>query len=244
MGHRMARGVAKAVALLATAMSSFAQADELTSPVASRAFLFGGADLTQNSVFTWSGVTSIPFAKIGEDGFRVRAMGGIGRYKYRTSAVAGGKNNGTITSGELLFGNRWSSGATVLTGYLGLDAKNYALDNSDPKNPESGSRAGIKAAVEIYTRTAPDWFVTGYANISSVFQSYSLRGAVHHEFKPGLALGAEGGVLGDERYDEERLGLIATLVFSNVNVTAAAGVAHSTDNGSGGYTTLTLYAPF
>ncbi|HVT55974.1 MAG TPA: cellulose biosynthesis protein BcsS [Xanthobacteraceae bacterium] len=240
----MARRLAEAVALLATAVWSVAYADELTSPVASRAFLFGGADLTQNSAFTWSGVTSIPFAKIGEDGFRVRAMGGIGRYEYRTSAVAGGKNNGTIASGELLFGNRTSFGATVLTGYIGLDAKNYVLDNPDPKNPESGSRAGIKAAVEIYTRTAPDWFFTGYANISSVFQSYSLRGAVHHEFKPGLALGAEGGVLGDERYDEERLGLIATIVFSNKNVTAAAGVAHSEDNGSGGYTTLTLYAPF
>lgn len=240
----MARGMAKAVALLATAVPSFVQADELTSPVASRAFLFGGADLTRNSAFSWSGVTSIPFANIGEDGFRLRAMGGIGRYEYRTSAVAGGKNNGTIKSGELLFGNRTSFGATVLTGYLGLDVKNYMLDDPDPKNPESGSRAGIKAAVELYTRTAPDWFVTGYANISSVFQSYGLRGAVHHEFKPGVALGAEGGILGDERYDEERLGLIATLAFSSVNITAAAGVAHSTDNGSGGYTTLTLYAPF
>lgn len=240
----MARGMAKAVALLATAVPSFVQADELTSPVASRAFLFGGADLTRNSAFSWSGVTSIPFANIGEDGFRLRAMGGIGRYEYRTSAVAGGKNNGTIKSGELLFGNRTSFGATVLTGYLGLDVKNYMLDDPDPKNPESGSRAGIKAAVELYTRTAPDWFVTGYANISSVFQSYGLRGAVHHEFKPGVALGAEGGILGDERYDEERLGLIATLVFSSVNITAAAGVAHSTDNGSGGYTTFTLYAPF
>jgi len=245
MGHRMARNVAKAAALLATAMSPFvSHADELTSPVASRAFVFGGVDAGKNSAFAWSGITAIPFAKIGEDGFRLRAMGGYGRYEYRTSAVADGRNTGTITSGELLFGNRVSFGATVLTGYVGLDAKNYRLQDPDPKNPESGSRAGIKAAIELYMRTAPEWFVTGYGNISSVFGNYSLRGAVNRELNPGFALGAEAGLLGDRRYDEQRLGLIATMAFTKGSVTAAAGVAHSSDNGSGTYTTLTLYAPF
>jgi hypothetical protein len=245
MEHRMAKNVAKAVALFATAVSPFvSHADELTGPIASQAFVFGGVDATKNSVFTWSGITAIPFAKIAEDGFRLRAMGGYGQYRYRTSAVADGENTGTITSGELLAGNRTSFGTTVLTGYVGLDAKNYRLQDADPKNPESGSRIGIKAALELFTRTAPVWFVTAYGNISSVFGNYSLRGAVNHEFNPGFALGAEAGLLGDERYDEQRFGLIATMTFTKGSVTAAAGLAHSSDNGSGAYTTLTLYAPF
>jgi hypothetical protein len=245
MGHRMARNVAKAAALLATAMSSFvSHADELTSPVANRAFIFGGIGAGKDSVFAWSGFTAIPFAKLGEDGFRLRAMGGYGQYRYRTSAVADGENTGTITSGELLAGNRMSFGATVLTGYIGLDAKNYRLQEADPKNPETGSRVGIKAAFELFTRTAPGWFVTAYGNISSVFGNYSLRGAVNHEFTPGFAFGAEAGLLGDERYDEQRFGLIATMTFTKGSVTAAADVAHSSDNGSGTYTTLKLCAPF
>lgn len=245
MGHRMARNVAKAVALLATALLPFASsADELTSPVASRAFVFGGIDAGGDSAFAWSGFTAIPFARIGEDGFRLRAMGGYGRYRYRTSAVADGENTGMITSGEILAGNRMSFGTTVLTGYVGLDAKNYRLQEADPKNPESGSRVGIKAALELFTRTAPGWFVTGYGNISSVFGNYSLRGAVNREFNSGFALGAEAGLLGDERYNERRLGLIATMTFVKGSITAAAGIAHSSDNGSGAYTTLTLYAPF
>jgi hypothetical protein len=148
MGHRMASNVVKAVALLATAMPPFAScADELTSPVASQAFVFGGIDAGKDSVFAWSGFTAIPFAKIGEDGFRLRTMGGYGRYRYRTSAVADGENTGTITSGELLAGNRTSFGGTVLTGYVGLDAKNYRLQNADPKNPE------LEAALESKRRS-------------------------------------------------------------------------------------------
>ncbi len=245
MEHRKATRLAGAMARFAIAMLPFvSHAGELTSPVANRAFLCGGADLAQHSDFFWTGITSIPFGNLGDDGVRIRAMGGMGRYEYRTSATTSGKNKGTITSGELLFGNRMSFGSAVLTGYVGLDAKNYDLRDPDPQNPESGSRAGIKAAFEFYMRTAPDWFVTGYGNISSVFQNYTLRGAINHEFAPGFALGPEGGLLGDQRYNEERIGLIATLTAPKGSATIASGIAHSSDNGSGPYMTLTLYAPF
>jgi hypothetical protein len=245
MGVRMAINVARAMAIAAFAASpSVSSADDLQSPVASRAFLFGGADVSQSSGFVWTGMTAIPFGHIGEDGLRLRFMGGTGQYKYNTSAVPSGKNKGTITSGELLVGYRTSFGATVINGFIGLDAKNYSLDEPDPGNRETGSHAGVKAAVELYTRTAPDWFVTGYGNISSVFQNYSAKTAINHEFVPGFALGAEGGVLGDKRYDEERAGLVATVTLTKTIFTVASGVAHSSDNGNGTYMTLTLYTPF
>lgn len=245
MRNRVASIAASAMAYAAVAAFSLVlQAEELVSPVASRAFLFGGVDAGQSSGFVWTGITAIPFGTLGDDGLRLRAMGGAGQYEYRTSAVASGTNKGTITSGELLVGYHKSFGATVLTSYVGLDAKNYSLKNPDPANPESGSRTGVKAAIELYTRTAPDWFVTAYGNISSVFQNYSARAAVHYELTPGFALGAEGGLLGDERYDEQRGGLIATITFAKSSLTVAGGIARSSDNGTGAYTTLTLYTPF
>ncbi len=219
-------------------------ADELVAPVASRAFVFGGVDAARNSTFVWAGATAIPFGTLGEDGPRLRAMGGAGRYDYRTSAVAGGRNSGTITSGELMAGYHKSFGATVATGYIGLDVKNYSLQNADPANPESGTRAGVKAALELYTRTAASWFVTTYGNISSVFGSYSTRVALNHELTPGFALGIEGALLGDRRYDEQRGGLIATLTLPKSSLTVAGGIATSADNGTGAYTTISLYAPF
>ena len=200
---------------LAIAASPFAvKAGELQSPVANRAFLFGGADAGQNYGFVWTGVTVIPFGNLGDDGVRVRAMGGLGQYEYNTSAVPGGKNKGTISGGELLIGNRKSFGAMVLTGYLGIDARNYSLRDPDPGNPESGSRAGIKATLELYARTAPEWFVTASGNIFSVFQNNNARAAINNELTPGFALGVEGALLGDERYDEQRTGLIPTMTFA------------------------------
>jgi hypothetical protein len=244
MGLRAANFVARAMALAIAASPFAAKADELRSPVASRAFLFGGADAGQNYGFVWTGVTAIPFGNLGDDGVRVRAMGGIGQYEYNTSAVASGKNKGTISSGELMIGNRRSFGGAVLTGYVGLDAKNYTLRDPDPGNPETGSHAGIKAALELYARTAPAWFLTASGNISSVFGSYSARAAINNELAPGFALGTEGALLGDERYDEQRAGLIATVTFAKSSITVAGGIAHSSDSGSGVYTTLTVYAPF
>lgn len=220
------------------------QAEELVAPTASRAFVFGGVDATRNSTFVWAGATAVPFGTLVEDGFRVRAMGGFGRYDYKTSAMADGRNTGTISSGELMAGYHQSFGATVVTSYLGLDVKHYSLQEADPANRETGTHAGIKAAIELYTRTAASWFVTAYGNISTVFGNYGLRAAVHHEFTPGFALGVEGALLGDRRYDEQRAGLIATLTLPKSSLTMAGGVATSTDNGTGAYTTISLYAPF
>jgi hypothetical protein len=149
-----------------------------------------------------------------------------------------------ITSGEFTIGYHKSFEATVVTGYIGIDAKNYRLQNPDPGNLESGSRIGVKAILELYTRTAPDWFVTAYGNISSVFTTYAARAAVNHEIAPGFALGAEGGLLGDAHHNEQRAGAIATLSFAKASVSVAGGVARSSDASSGAYTTLTLYAPF
>jgi hypothetical protein len=131
-----------------------------------------------------------------------------------------------------------------VTGYLGLDVKHYSLQDADPANRETGTHAGIKAAIELYTRTAASWFMTAYGNISSVFGNYSARAALHHELAPGLALGVEGVLLGDRRYDEQRAGLIATLTLPKSSLTMAGGVATSADNGTGAYTTISLYAPF
>ena len=241
---RAARTMARVAVPVCAALPFGLQAGELVAPVASRAFVFGGVDASRNSTFAWAGATAIPFGTLVEDGFRLRAMGGFGRYTYRTSATADGRNSGTISSGELMAGYRKSFDATVVTGYLGLDVKHYSLQDADPGNRETGTHAGIKAAIELYTRTAASWFVTAYGNISSVFGSYSLRAALHHELTPGFALGVEGALLGDRRYDEQRAGVVATLTLPKSSLTMAGGVATSADNGTGAYTTISAYAPF
>lgn len=236
--------VTRAAVLACAALTSALHAEELIAPTASSAFVFGGVDAGRNSAFVWAGATAIPFGTLVEDGPRLRIMGGIGRYDYRTSATPDGRNSGAISSGEFMAGYHKTFGAVVATGYLGVDVKNYNLQNADPANPESGTHAGIKAAIELYARTAASWFATAYGNISSVFGSYSARVAVHHEFAPAFALGVEAALLGDRRYNEQRGGLIATITLPKSSLTVAGGIATSADNGTGAYTTVSLYAPF
>jgi cellulose biosynthesis protein BcsS len=246
--NRRIRAVRKWTATIATicvaTLPFAAVADDTASPASSLAFLFGGVDAGPHSIFTWAGIVSAPSSGIGQDGIRVRAQGGGGQYQYETSAVPSGKNRGTVSGGELMIGNRFSFDAMVITAYIGIDARNYSLQNPDPNNPENGSHFGIKASGEMFTRTAPDWFVTAYGNISSVFASYNLRVALNRELVPGFALGPEAALLGDSRHNEQRGGLIATMSFLRGSITVAGGLAHSSDNGNGGYTTVTIYAPF
>lgn len=211
---------------------------------ANRLYFFTGVDVGHDTGFAWAGVAAAPFGKLDEDGIRLRVLGGNGHYRYNTQAVAGGENKGEITSGEILIGRRLLFDSVTITAYAGLDVRNYRLQHPDPGNPESGSKAGIKAAMEIYARTAPTWFTTAYANISSVFQNYSVRAAFSHEFTPTFALGIEGALFGDTRYNEQRAGLIATMKFARSIVSIASGIAKNSDKGSGEYTTLTFYSPF
>lgn len=241
---RFAVGVA---AFVAIACNAFAlQAAEVT-PAASnlnRVYFFTGADIGNDTGFGWAGLTAAPFGKLDEDGMRLRVLGGFGQYRYHTQAVPGGENEGSISSGEILIGRRLLFDPVTITAYAGLDVRNYRLQHPDPGNPESGERIGIKAALEIYARIAPKWFATGYANISSIFQNYSVRAAINRELTSTFALGIEGALLGDTRYNEQRAGLIASMKFARNIITVASGIVQNSDKGSGEYATLTLYSPF
>ena len=174
----------------------------------------------------------------------MRALGGAGHYRYRTQSIAGGENSGTVSAGEILIGKRLCFDPTTISAYAGLEIKNCSLRLPDSGNPVTGTKAGIKSVFEVYTRFAPEWFVTAYGNISSVYRSYSARGAINRDLTSNFTLGAEGAVMGDERSNEIRAGIIAGIKFGQNIATIAGGVMQNSDKGSGMYTTLTYYTQF
>lgn len=226
--------------------SAAAETAEVTSsgPLANRLYFFAGADVGHDTGFAWIGTTVSPLGRLDEDGVRIRLFGGKGYYRYNTPVAPGGENTGEISTGEIMIGKRLLFDPMTITAYIGLDIRDYRLQHPDPRNPQSGGQAGVKAALEIYLRTAPDYFATGYANISSIFQNYSVRAAFSREFTPAFSLGIEGALLGDTRYHEERAGLIASMRLAKNILSLASGIARNSDKGSGPYTTLTLYSPF
>lgn len=214
------------------------------SIVPNRVYFFSGVDIGSASHFYWAGITSAPFGGLDDDGIRLRLFGGAGHYRYQTQSIVGGENSGNISAGEVLIGKRLCFDPTTITAYVGVDIKNYGLALPDPGNRISGTKLGIKFSGEAYTRLTPEWFVTAYGNISSVYRAYGARAAIIRDLTSNFTLGAEGAVMGDALSNEIRVGIVAGTKFGQSIATIAGGVAQNSDRGSGLYTTLTYYVPF
>jgi len=209
-----------------------------------RIFFVAGADHARDSAFAWAGLVAAPLGRLGEDGPRIRVMGGAGRYRYRTADVPGGANAGRVTSGEILAGYRSTFGPVLVSLYLGAHVEDQRLAAPDPGHPAVGTELGVKAALELFAQDASPWSASGFASVSTVHRAYRLRAALAHEFPSGLSLGVEGAVHGDARYNEPRVGAFLHTNFHGNVITLAGGVLSNSDKGDGLYATLSLYAPY
>jgi hypothetical protein len=143
-----------------------------------RVALFAGGDIARQSYFVWAGIVGSPFGLLHEDGFRLRAVAGGGRYRYHAPAVPGGRNEGTIASGEFMLGFHRNFGAGNITIYLGGHVEDQRLAAPDPGHDAQGMAAGVKAALEFYHRLGADFFWTASASASTVHRAYHARAAV------------------------------------------------------------------
>lgn len=216
----------------------------LRIPIENRADFFGGIDASKDSYSTWLGITYAPAGRLDQDGWRLRAAGGRGGYRYRTGNVPGGINHASVFSGELLGGYRHTFGPVIASAYLGFHVEEQALAFPDAANPTAGFASGVKAALELYARLWHRYIATGFVTVSSTHNKYNARASLMRELDPRWAFGIETGALGDERTTEIRAGLIGTLTWRRRIVALSLGALDNSDNGSGGYATLSVYSPF
>lgn len=213
-------------------------------PLKNRVFFFAGGDIARDSFFAWSGVVGAPRGQLHEDGPRFRLMAGAGRYRYRTGAVASGVNEGRIVSGEAMLGYRRAFGPMTATVFIGAHIEEQRLAARDPGHRAQGTAIGVKGALELFHRLGPELFVTAAASASTVHRSYHARAAVARELPSGFAAGAEVAIHGDVRYREPRAGLFFQGSYGRTTFAVSGGYLSNSDKGSGGYATLTLFAPY
>lgn len=214
-----------------------------------KADFFGGIDAADETMFAWTGVTYAPHGTLLEDGWRVRFMGGAGRYSYRTSIVPGGINDANIYSAELLAGYRKTFdnifGRKVYVGvFAGVNYEDQILVFADPFNRAQGSEAGIKATIEFYSRIAQNYIVTAFATASTVHNKYHAKTTLLYELNEMWAFGGEVATMGDARYFEHRAGLAGSFTWQRKIFVLSAGSLDNSGRGSGLYTTLSIYSPF
>lgn len=214
-----------------------------------KADFFGGIDYAEPVISVWAGATYAPMGTLIEDGWRIRFVGGAGRYTYATSIVPGGINDANVYNAELLGGYRKTfdnifGGRVYLGAFAGVNYESQLLSQPDPFNPTQGSKTGVKAGLEIYARIAQQTILIANASASTAHKKHFAKAALFYELNPVLSVGAEIVNMGDARYTENRAGLAASLTWRSKILTLSVGTLDNSGRGSGLYTTLSVYSPF
>ena len=217
--------------------------------IQNKADFFGGIDAAKATTFVWMGATYAPFGTLGDDGWRVRVIGGAGKYSHNTSVAPGGINDAFAFSGELLGGYRKAFadvlGHTIYAGvFAGLHYEDQILVYDDPGNPARGSDAGFKASLELYSRVRQHFIVTAFGSVSTVHEKYYAKTSLLYELNETWSLGGEIAAMGDARHKEQRAGLAGSLSWQKKIFTLSAGMLDNSERGDGTYLTLSVYSPF
>jgi outer membrane immunogenic protein len=207
---------------------------------------FSGVDFTsRNSVDGWVGGLIAPTTG-GLDAFgpRVYVYGGGGMYKFPQQG--GPQVTGTYETGDLLGG--WGlEGHNYSVNLLGgLNAENQHESVFDPNDPDHGTKVGAKVRADAWINPTAQTLIYEEGEYSTAFNTYYAAAKLGYDpFAKGFFIGPEVVAMGDDRYDEGRVGVhITQMTFGRVQVDIAGGFMHDTSTGSGGYGTLEFNTNF
>lgn len=182
-----ARWASLALALAAVAGSwAFPARAEESHAERSRHDLFFGTDLSVTSRFVYSGAIIAPTGSLDEQGLRVRAYGGAGRYRLADGTWVDKQ------AGHALIGwTFWNAdrGATL---YAGVGAEHH---DAAPTQSKHGTKVGVSLLAEGWLRVDAQTLASASAEYSSVYDTLAGRIALTRQLTPrwGLIGEVRGG---------------------------------------------------
>jgi hypothetical protein len=223
-----------------------AQAD----PAGPTTEIFTGLEATDNAVSGYVGA-GYAFGKgLYESGWRVRAVGSLGAYEYQGTLFGGGSDlattfDGRSTFGAAMLGYQLRTNALFLKLFAGVEGEDQDISPRDPENSVQGTAIGARFVAESWYEFTPLWFASIDASYGTAFQQYWSRARLGYRLRPRLALGIEGGALGNEEYDAGRGGGFAKLNVGRLEVTLAGGFSGNyLEDEPSGYVSLGVYRAF
>jgi len=209
-----------------------------------RVLAFSTADVSKYSYDWLAGVLIAPYKDLDTSGLRVFIQGDVGTYKYPAN---GALIRGTLTSGDLLTGYAFEGDNYSINLLAGINAINHTLSDVDPNNRVQGTEFGARLRTDAWINPTPQTLTYGEAEYSTAFQTYYTRVKFGYDIASGrqIFFGPEIGALGDERFNQWRLGAHLTqMKLGKIQVDMSAGYARDSIVGSGAYGTIELSSNF
>jgi hypothetical protein len=228
----------------------------LSAPVAHaepnepHAEIFTGIEASNNAISGYLG-GGYAFGKgLYEPGWRLRAVGSIGRYDYQGTLFGGGADpattfDGVGSYGAALLGYQFRRHALFVKLFAGVEAEDQQITPHDPDNSVQGSAVGLKLLAESWLDVSPKTFLSLDASYGTAFQEYWSLARIGRRLGPKLSLGLEGGAQGNEEYDAGRAGGFVRLNLGGIEMTLSSGfTGNYLEDEPSGYVSLGLYRAF
>jgi len=185
-----------------------------------------------------------------ESGWRLRAVGSFGRYHYDSSLLARGVQaptsfDGDATYGAALIGYQLRHRTLFLKFFAGIEAEDQHIVPRDPNTSVQGSEVGLKLQAESWLDYSTRTFFSLDGSYGTAFQEYWTLARAGYRLRPRLAVGLEGGALGNEEYDAGRGGAFTRVYFRKTEITLTGGfTGNYLEDEPSGYVSVGVYRSF
>jgi len=206
---------------------------------------FAGGDFGKHHAVGWLGAFLAPYSGLEVSGVRVLIYGEGGGYKY--FGDPGEVFRGTYTGGTVLAGYGFEGDNYSVNLMAGVNAEHHDINGIDPLNTVQGTEFGLKLRADAALLPTSQTLLAGEAQYSTAFDTYSAKIKAGFDLTSGrqIFLGPELSVLGNERFDQWRVGAHLTQVkLGAIEIDLAAGYAHDSNVGAGAYGTVEVSRKF
>lgn len=196
-----------------------------------------GGEISERSWSAYTTSTIAPMGWLDQDGPRLRATGGYGRYSY-TGALT--QHHGISTFSEVLIGYQLGFGAATIKGFAGAAGIGHAITPFDADNSVRGAEVGFKGVLETWLNLGSQAWVSLDGSWTSAFGTYSSRLRGGWRIMPELSAGVEAGALGNASFDGGRGGLFLRWEQGWGEVSISGGATGTLDRPDTPYGTVSL----
>lgn len=209
--------------------------------------IFTGIGVEDNSTQGYVGA-GFAFGKgLYAPGWRLRAVGAFGGYDYQSAL--GGRSDFTFDGqdafGAALIGYQFGASAAIFRIFAGIEGENQDITPHDPNNSVQGSAVGLRLQAESWFDLSARSFLSVDAAYGTAFQEYWSLARYGYRLRPWLAMGVEGGLLGNEEYDAGRGGGFFRFNLLATELTISGGfTGNYLESEPSGYLSAGLYRRF
>ena len=203
-----------------------------------------GGELVGSDWAIYIGTTSVLFGDdIRENGWRLRTVGGYGRYSYEADRMVGGSAqrmsfDGHHGFGDVLIGYQQQFQDWTIKGFIGVTTARHVVLPFDLQNEVTGSAYGITGALETWWNTSEQGWLNTNFNLSTLFNSYRVSARWGYRLWPSVSLGLEAGIVGNSDYSAARAAGFGRYEWSAGEFRLSAGVSADRDHETSPYASM------